>query len=205
VTATPTNTLTSTPTGTATTVTRTPTNTPTATPTTPPAATGQVVPNGTTCAQYAAGTALDLNEVLYTLRRGKIDGTAPGNFLYYSRVTATSANFTLSVVQTRPVPAGSNHNQIPLFNVPRGQVNLYQANCAASGLNTFVVVDDGQALIMVRGATPGRQYIVSTKYTTSTVEGAPAPNPPTVHYDFSTYRNTTRVDQDFNGVDLKKQ
>jgi hypothetical protein len=54
------------------------------------------------------------------------------------------------------------------------------------------------------GATPGQEFILSVKYETSTVVGQTAPNKP-VNYSYSTVIDNAMVDQDLDGLVLRKK
>ena len=130
-------------------------------------------------------------------------GTAPGVFFYYTTVTAPSSSFTIDIVQSETHATFST-----LFSVQNiSNIRLFNADCTISNLGTFSIsgANSGQATIQVSGATAGQVFIVSVKYTTSTVVGQNVPDPTTVHYDFVTNVNGGQVDQDANGLDLKKK
>lgn len=141
----------------------------------------------------------DVNEVLYTVAKGRIGSTAPGAFFYYSPVTAPSPNFTIEVTQVKSNPA------VPFFLIEAPGPRVYDANCNRSKLATVVSSSNGQTTIQVSGATVGQTFTVAVKYKTSSVGGATQPTPTTVHYDFVTLVNGTPVAADPNGVDLKKK
>jgi hypothetical protein len=94
---------------------------------------------------------------------------------------------------------------VPLFNIQQGnQISLYNADCSNSNLGT-VSSTGGLATVTVSGATAGQAFIVLVKYDTSTVVGAPVPNPTTVHYDYATMANGVVVDKSANGLNLNKK
>ena len=84
------------------------------------------------------------------------------------------------------------------------QIDLYNTNCTNSNLG-ISSDGNGQAKIVVSGATVGQVFIVRVKYDPGTTVGTSVPNPTTVHYTWVTKVNGIQVDQDPNGVDLKKK
>jgi hypothetical protein len=163
----------------------------------PPPFQGQIAPTATTCQDFVNGTASDLDEVLYGVKAGNINNTAPGVFFYYTRVTAPDPSFTVDVTQTETHTSFST-----LFGVQNeDQIRLFNADCTNSSLGA-ISNGGGQAHIAISGATTGQVFIVSVKYQTSTVVGITVPDPTTVHYDFKTFIGLTQVDQDPNGLDL---
>ena len=161
---------------------------------------GKITPTQTTCQDFVSGTASDLTQVFYGVKSGTINNTAPGVFFYYTKVTAPGPAFTINIAQT------NNNGAVPFFGVQQNnQVILYNADCSTSNLGSPPNAANGQATISVSGATAGQVFIVSVKYTTSTVVGTTVPNPTTVHYDFKTFIGNAQVDQDPDGLDLMQK
>jgi hypothetical protein len=161
--------------------------------------TGQLAPTQTTCGSYAAGTAAALTDLAYNVKGKTINSVSPGVFFYFSRVNAPAASFTLQIVQANSNPA------VPLFNVQQGnQITLYNADCSTSSLGT-VSSAGGQATVNVTGAAAGQSFILLVKYDTSSVVGAPVPDPTTVHYDYATKANDVLVDRSAQGLNLNKK
>src|SRR5262249_19222224 len=80
---------------------------------------GQITPTATTCADFIGGTSGDLTQACYGVKSGKVNNTAPGVFFYYTRVTAPSASFTVTIVETK------NNASFPFFVTqggPAGEV-----------------------------------------------------------------------------------
>ncbi len=162
------------------------------------AAYGKIAPTQTTCQMFVSGTSADLNELLYGVKGTKINNVAPGVLFYYTRFTAQSASFTVTIEQTK-------NGATPYFGVQQNnQVSLYNADCSTSRLGK-VTIANGQVQIAITGATVGKDYVVGIKYDPGTVVGASVPSPTTVHYDFKTKIGVNVVDQDMNGLDLKKK
>ncbi|OGC76870.1 MAG: hypothetical protein A2Z27_05995 [candidate division Zixibacteria bacterium RBG_16_50_21] len=155
----------------------------------------QLTPTNVSCDSFLNGAA-DLTEVCYGVKKNVINNTAPGVFFYWTQVTAPSSNFTVNIVQT------NDNASFPYFQVHTGdsEVRLWNSDCDKIAEGTQ---SDGQATINVTGATPGALYVISVKYTTSSLVGTFAFGTPTVHYDFSTWVNGVKVDQDVDGIDLR--
>ena len=138
------------------------------------------------------------------MKAGKINNAAPGVFFYYTQVTAPASNFTIDVVQT------NNNTAVPLFGVPQqNQINLFNADCTSSSLGTITITNENgkppKIEIVVSGAGTDQTFVVSVKYTSGTVVGAPVPTPTTTHYDFATRVDGSTVDANTDGLDLKKK
>jgi hypothetical protein len=115
---------------------------------------GQILPTGTTCQVYDAGTN-PLGTVQYTLTKGgNINSVAPGVFFYYGTISGT-ANQTFTITQT------DNSATAPFIPVQHGQVLLYDANC-----NLLKWKPDTDANGVVTGTLPstGGTFIISVKY-----------------------------------------
>ena len=142
------------------------------------------------------GTAPDFSsgDVNVVLRDGVISSISPGVFFYWTKVKAPSAAFTIEVAQAKDNPA------FPFLPVLQGQVSPYDANCTrvASGDET----SPGQATIPITGATPGKVYIVSVKYSLKALVGVAMPPGSGVHYDFRTMVNGVIVDSDPDGLQI---
>jgi hypothetical protein len=161
---------------------------------------GQITPTGTTCEQFVSGTAGDLTQVLYGVKAGKINNVAPGVFFYYTKVTATGSDpFSVEIRQVNDHPGFANFMVQNLSNI-----RLYNADCTTA-MNFSATYAAGQVVLNINSAAPGQEYIVSVKYETGSVVGSPLPNPSTVQYDFYTVVDGMVVDQDADGVKLKRK
>src|SRR5207244_12456666 len=92
------------------------------------AGSGVLAPTGTTCRQFASGTALPLEPLQYTLKDGQINSMSPGVFFYYyafGTPVANSTSVTYSEVNT-PLVAGYSWPDIP---VQKDQILAYDSNC----------------------------------------------------------------------------
>jgi hypothetical protein len=129
---------------------------------------GQILPTGTTCQGYDAGTN-PLGTVQYTLTKdGKINAVAPGVFFYYGTISGT-ADQTFTITQT---DTGST----PFIPVQHGQVLLYDGDC-----NLLKWKPDSDAGGVVTGTLPATgTFIISVKYSPAALKGEL--NPGTVTY-----------------------
>jgi hypothetical protein len=188
-TATATATFTPTPTATAT-ATSTPTPTPTQSAT--PIQVSQITPTGTTCTQFKNGTADTLNSLSYKVRNGVINQVSPGVFFYWVRVTAPAGSNTFTITQT--ITTG-NFNTF--FDMASGS-NVFDSDCNSAHPT---ITQNGDTTTVQWNAAAAGTYFISIKYDPHTVIGSPAPNPTTVHYNFT----TNLVPGSTSGIDLIKQ
>jgi hypothetical protein len=163
---------------------------------------GKITPTNTDCDDFVDGTADDLTEVYYGVKKSLIHNTHPGVFFYYTQVTAPSPTFTVDIMQTK------DNVSFPYFGVhqdgdPNQEMRLFDAYCVKIGLGTET--SPGQVSFNISGATPGQVFILSVKYETASLVGTVVSHPyPTVHFDFSTWIGGVKVDEDTNGLDLFK-
>lgn len=143
------------------------------------APTARLVDSAATCAQFKAGTAVDLVEALYTIKSGKISSVTPGAAQYFTRVTAPASIFSLAVEQ-------SNTSSWRTIGVQSGKfVAVYDANCRARSFIAFSY--NNRITINVLGATPGATYYIVTRYRLPTLVNLPVRAPyPSVEYSFAT-------------------
>ena len=162
---------------------------------------GKLTPTGTTCSDFTSGTAEDLTLLCYGVKSGRVSNVAPGVFFYYSAITAPSASFTVTVVQTK------NNATFPFFGVQRtsgkAQAWLYDAFCNKLSIVGSDSPTTGVVTYNITGATPGAEYVISIKYSGQRIIGTSVGSPlPTVHYGFKTMLGASVVDQDPDGLDL---
>jgi hypothetical protein len=176
---------------------------------------GLIAPTGTTCTQFITvnhdDPSIDLDQVHYSLSGGTIaQSINPGVFFYFTKFTAPSAG---SLVVNINQSNSQSRNDL-LFGVLQApatsQVQVFNADCSNfSGTApsiTFSGTNLSQTQLTFTGLSAGQTIIVSVKYTTKSIVGAPAPSPSTVHYLFSTGLGSpapgTIVDSDPGGLDL---
>jgi hypothetical protein len=155
----------------------------------------KISPTGTTCQQYAAGTAPTLSQVQYTTTKGgQINAVSPGVFFYYTKVSGTK-NDTVGITQTHTGDAPT----IPILN---GQVVLYNASTCKVLKWTVTVNPDGTAT----GTLPSTgSFIIGVKYSPADLKGKQAPSPPTVTYSFGTTLNNVVIPADAATIDVVKK
>ena len=140
---------------------------------------GQIAPTQTSCEDYRDGTSETLAQVNYSVSGGKIgQGINPGVFFFYSKLTTTVPNQVVTVTQSK-----TSTNNTPLFGVLNGQAWLWNLGCTTELTGTVSGPNDGYATHTV--PTPGTS-IISVKYSTKTIAGAPAPVPADITYNFAT-------------------
>jgi hypothetical protein len=132
---------------------------------------GQILPTGTTCQGYNAGTN-PLDTVQYTLNKGKINSVAPGVFFYYGTISGT-ADQTFTITQT------DNSAIAPFIPVQHGQVILYDTSCNVVKWNP-----DTDANGVVTGTLPSTgTFIISVKYSPAGLKGVNDPGTVTYTID----------------------
>ncbi|HSP55571.1 MAG TPA: hypothetical protein VLS25_08280, partial [Dehalococcoidia bacterium] len=100
---------------------------------------------------------------------------------YYNTITAPSATFTLSVVQTNSL------NWKPMLIQDLGQAILYNSDCAkADGVAVTTSTAPYTVTFTVTGATPGATYYIGIKYSPQSLVGQSVQGFPTSTYEFST-------------------
>jgi predicted amino acid-binding ACT domain protein len=152
----------------------------------------QITPTGTTCNQFVAGTADTLSSLQYSVKDGVISQVSPGVFFYWVRVTAVAGINTFTINQT--ITTG---NFATLFAIQSGS-NVFDTNC--NSLHPTITQSGAKITVQFYAPTAGT-YIISVKFSASSVKGAPAPAPTTtVHYQFS----TANVPDSTSGLDLVK-
>ena len=152
----------------------------------------QITPTSATCSQFSAGRAQTLSAVTYTARNGRIKWVSPSGFDYWVRVTGAGGANTVVVSQ-----AITTGNFSTLYGLGSGSA-VFNSGCATvSGASFTASANDDTFTIQWNGANAGTYYIGLT-LATSRVRNKPAPNPPTVHYAFS----TNGVTGSTSGIDL---
>jgi hypothetical protein len=144
----------------------------------------QITPTGTTCQQFASGTATTLATLQYHLKGSTINAVSPGVFFYYTTVSGTKGD-TVGISQHSVTPPGD----IFIF---QSQAVLYSSTCTKIGLLT-VNPDGGTA----SGTLPFTgSFIIGVKYNPTSLKGEtpPQPNPPgTANYTFDTSHGAAEV------------
>jgi hypothetical protein len=147
--------------------------------------TGALLPTQTTCQQYAAGPSAwpaTYDAFTYQVKGSKISSVSPGVIFYYNTITAPSAGFALTVVETNSL------TWKPMLIQDLGQAILYDANCnKASGVTVTTTNNPYTVKFTVTGATPGAIYYIGIKYSPQNLIGQAVKQPyPTSVYSWST-------------------
>jgi len=155
----------------------------------------KITPTGTTCNQFRDGTAETLLSLSYSVSGGKIkQNVTPGVFFYWVAVTAPAGNNVFTVTET--ITTGN-------FSTPfllGGGSNVFNSNCGSISSTITQNTTTGTVTVSFNAPVAGT-YIISMKYDSKSIAGAPAPGPATtVHYDFA----TTGVAGSTSGLDLIK-
>ena len=164
---------------------------------------GRIVETGTTCETYLDGTAVDLTEVLYGTKGKMINNTAPGVFFYYTTFLAPDGFEASFVVDVKQV----NDSSFTNFNVQNiEQLRLFNGDCSVPTAILTPISWEDQASVRIEGASPGDVFVFSVKYDTGSVVGEDALNGfADVHYMFNTTISGVMVDQDQDGLYLRKK
>jgi hypothetical protein len=156
----------------------------------------QITPTGTTCSQFANGTAETLLSLNYSVAGGKIkNNVTPGVFFYWVSVTVPAAgNQSFTITQT--ITTG---NFTGKFGIASGS-NVFSSNCNSVSDTFTQNATTGAVTVQFNAPTAGT-YIIGVKYDSKSIVGLTAPSPTTtVHYDFA----TTGVPGSTSGLDLIK-
>jgi hypothetical protein len=152
-----------------------------------PTQVGVIAPTATTCLMYRDNgiNTPDLEELLYTVKGGKINAVSPGVFFYYTKVSGDEGD-TVDITQENDATTA------PDIPVNQGQVVLYDAvTCKVVKAWAPDVGSDGTAT----GELPkDGNFIIGVKYNPSALKGAAKPVPPTVEYTFGTELNDVAAD-----------
>ena len=111
---------------------------------------------------------------------------------YWVRVTVPAGLQVFTIMQT--ITTGQ---VLPPFGLAAGS-NVFDSNCNSVGPT---IAQAGNTTTVTFTAATAGTYFISIKYDPHTVVGSPAPNPTTVHYNFT----TTGVPGSTSGLDLIKQ
>src|SRR5262249_127346 len=134
---------------------------------------------------------------------GNITQVDPGVLFYYTSVTV-NAGQTVLIDQT----ITTGQSSVYLFAVQQApatsQVIVYDKNCDKLNRQPSISFLNTNTDVQITGLSAGT-YIISVKYSPNSIVGRSAPSPDTVHYDFKTYVDGTKVDQDPNGLNLVKK
>ena len=125
----------------------------------------------------------------YKVSNGVIGQVNPGVFFYFVRVTVPAGSNTVTITQT--ITTG-NFNTF--FNIASGS-NVFDSNCNSQHPT---ITQNGNTTVVSWSTLTADTFIIGIKYDPTSLVGAPAPNPTTVHYNFT----TTGVLNSTSGLDL---
>jgi hypothetical protein len=119
-----------------------------------------------TCSDYKQGATSQLvGQLCYTTSGTKVANVTPGQFFYYTAVTAPSSSFCIDVVQTK------SNTGFTFFQLQQAdQIILWNANCVKVATGTEVKL--GQGRICITNAVAGQLYVLSVKYDSKSVIGS---------------------------------
>jgi hypothetical protein len=152
----------------------------------------QITPVGTTCSQFASGSAETLVSMLYHPNHNLIGRVGPRGFLYWVKVTAPAGENIFRITQT----------------ITTGNFNTF---VAGSGNGSHVFDSDcvslqrtgsqsGNTVTVKFNAPAAGTYFIATEFNAQSLIGAPDPGT-SVHYDFT----TTGVPNSTSGLDLGRR
>ena len=130
----------------------------------------------------------------YTARNGRIRSVSPSGFDYWVRVNgAAGAN---SVVVSQAITTG---NFSTLFGQGSGSTVSTSGCATVSGATFTAGSGNGTFTVQWNAATAGT-YFIGLTLSTSGLKNRAVPNPPTVHYAFT----TNGVTGSTSGIDLSQ-
>ncbi len=146
---------------------------------------GQITPTGTTCSQFAGGTATTLTQANYNTSGGLISSDNPGVFFYYDKLVAPGGAFTVTVSQTNNADSTYDFH---VLNDSTSQMTLYDANCNVIGSATEDASNPAAVTFQVSDSTVGQIFYIGVKYTPKSVVGMSLPStvPDPWTYTYST-------------------
>ena len=150
----------------------------------------QITPSGTTCSQFASGTAETLSSVQYDLNNRLIHRVLPHSFLYWVRVTAPAGDNIFRITQT--ITTGNFNTFFAVVPTP---IAVFDSNCVSvqrSGSQS------GNTVQVRFNAPAAGTYFIAINFNAQSLLGQPAPIPTSVRYDFT----TTGVPDSTNLLDL---
>jgi hypothetical protein len=153
---------------------------------------GKITPTGTTCQQYRDDTETTpvpvLDQLLYTVKGGKINAVSPGVFFYYTKVSGDAGQFV-------DITEANDATSAPEIPINQGQVVLYDAStCKVVKWTVSLGPEVGEAT----GTLPkDGNFIIGVKYNASALKGKVVPNPTTVRYTFGAELEDVPFDEAF--------
>jgi hypothetical protein len=100
-------------------------------------------------------------------------------FFYWVSVTVPGGNNSVTITQT--IQPGNTFTC--KFAVASGS-NVFDSNCVS--VPDTITQDPATGAVTAQFTAPAGTYIIGIKYDAKSIAGCTAPNPTTVHYDFTT-------------------
>jgi len=123
----------------------------------------------TACSNYLNGTGQKATSLCYTVCNGKISNVTPGEFFYYTSITAPSTSFTVDIAQTNSIAAYG------YFAIQQtDQATLWNSSCTKVATGTSI--STGQGRVSISNAVVGAKYVLSVKYNSKSIIGATCSN-----------------------------
>jgi hypothetical protein len=111
----------------------------------------------TACSNYLNGTGQKATSLCYTVCNGKISNVTPGEFFYYTSITAPSTSFTIDIAQSNSIAAYG------YFAIQQtDQATLWNSSCTKVATGTSI--STGQGRVSISNAVVGAKYVLSVKY-----------------------------------------
>lgn len=117
-------------------------------------------------------------QLCYSSRLSRVANVTPGQFFYYTLVTAPTSSFAVDIIQSK------SNSEFAFFRIQQSnQVALYNIECQRIATGVMTTVGNGR--IQISGTTAGTTYLLSVKYDSKSVIGSAFSGPaPTVQYFF---------------------
>ncbi|MES2747767.1 MAG: T9SS type A sorting domain-containing protein [Bacteroidota bacterium] len=150
-----------------------------------------------TCTDFRNNSSSQLiGQLCYTTKQSKVANVTPGQFFYFTTITAPSASFCIDIVETKAC------SSLALFAIQQSnQITLYNATCSNVASGTQVSLGLGK--VCLSNATPGVQYVLSVKYDSKSIVGATfSGTAPICQYNFESRINGVTVPGSTTSINL---
>ena len=148
------------------------------------------------CSDYRNNIGSQVGQLCYTTKSNKVFNVTPGQFFYFTSITAPSASFCVDIVETKSCSG------LALFGVNQNnQIALFNANCSkvASGAQISL----GLGSVCITNATPGAQYVLAVKYNSKSIVGSTfTGSAPVCQYTFESKINGTTIAGSSTSINL---
>ncbi|MEW5675624.1 T9SS type A sorting domain-containing protein [Flavobacterium enshiense] len=150
-----------------------------------------------TCTDYRNNASSQLiGQLCYATRSNKVSNVTPGQFFYYTSITAPSSSFCVEIIETKSC------SSLALFSIQQSnQITLYNASC--SNVASGIQVSLGLGRVCINNAVPGAQYILSVKYDSKSVVGSTfTGTAPICQYSFESRINGVTVANSSTSINM---